>query len=66
MISIWSVMTGDKNTLPGGTIGNSSINGAGHVVDKDIPDDVIAAGNSCKAIRKLTEDDKKKYPVFDE
>jgi acetyltransferase-like isoleucine patch superfamily enzyme len=35
-------------------------------VDKDIPDDVIAAGNSCKAIRKLTEDDKKKYPVFNE
>ncbi|MEE4570386.1 hypothetical protein ACXHJ2_11385 [Paenibacillus sp. ALE3] len=28
---------------------------------KDIPSGVIAAGNPCKVIRKITEDDKHKY-----
>lgn len=27
---------------------------------------VIAAGNPCKVIRKITEADKKKYPIFEE
>jgi maltose O-acetyltransferase len=38
---------------PGVTIGNRSIIGAGSVVTKDIPDDVLAAGNPCKVIRSL-------------
>ena len=54
------------SVLPGVTIGNSSIIGAGSVVNKDIPEGVIAAGNPCKVIRKITEEDKKKYPVFDD
>lgn len=54
------------SVLPGVTIGSSSIIGAGSVVNKDIPEGVIAAGNPCKVIRKITEEDKKKYPVFDE
>ena len=52
------------SVLPGVTIGSSSIIGAGSVVNKDIPEGVIAAGNPCKVIRKITEEDKKKYPVF--
>ena len=52
--------------LPGVTIGSNTIIGAGSVVNKNIPEGVIAAGNPCKVIREITEADKKKYPVFDE
>lgn len=34
--------------------------GAGSVVVKDVPDWSIAAGNPCRVIRKITDDDKKK------
>lgn len=47
--------------LPGVTIGDEVVIGAGSVVNKDIPSGVIAAGNPCKVIRKITEKDKKKY-----
>jgi galactoside O-acetyltransferase len=47
--------------LPGVTVGDNVVIGAGSVVNKDIPSGVIAAGNPCKVIRKITEDDKKKY-----
>ncbi len=48
--------------LPGVTIGDDSVIGAGSVVTKDIPSGVIAFGNPCKVIRKITEEDKNKYP----
>ena len=54
------------SVLPGVTIGSNTIIGAGSVVNKDIPDGVIACGNPCRVIRKITEADKKKYPVFEE
>lgn len=54
------------SVLPGVTIGSNTIIGAGSVVNKNIPDGVIAAGNPCKVIRKITEADKQKYPVFEE
>lgn len=38
---------------PGVTIGDRTVIGAGSVVTKDIPSDVIAAGNPCKVIRTL-------------
>ena len=38
---------------PGVSIGHRSVIGAGSVVTKDIPADVIAAGNPCKVIRHL-------------
>lgn len=41
--------------LKGVTIGKGSLIGAGSVVTKDIPARVIAAGNPCKVIRKITE-----------
>lgn len=47
--------------LPNVTIGSGSVIGAGSVVNKDIPRGVIAVGNPCRVVRKLTEEDKKKY-----
>ncbi len=47
--------------LPGVTIGDNAVIGAGSVVNKDIPANVIAAGNPCKVIRAITEEDKQKY-----
>ena len=38
--------------LPGVTVGNNVVIGAGSVVNKDIPDNVIAAGNPCRVIKK--------------
>ena len=46
--------------LPGVTIGENSVIGAGSVVNKDVPEGVIAAGNPCRVIRKITEADKEK------
>ena len=46
---------------PGVTIGDNSVIGAGSVVTKDIPSDVVAAGNPCRVIRAITERDKTYY-----
>lgn len=43
---------------PDTIIGHNSIIGAGSVVVDDIPDGVIAAGNPCKVIRKITRADR--------
>ena len=48
----------DVKVLAGATIGDGSIIGAGSVVTKSIPAGVIAAGNPCKVIRKINEDDR--------
>ena len=42
----------------GVTIGEGSVIGAGSVVTKDIPPMVVAAGNPCRVIREVREDDK--------
>jgi acetyltransferase-like isoleucine patch superfamily enzyme len=46
---------------PGITIGNNTVIGSGSVVTKDIPSDVVAAGNPCRVIRSITVKDKKYY-----
>ena len=46
---------------PGVTIGSNVVIGSGSVVTKDIPDNVVAAGNPCRVLRKITEDDKIKW-----
>lgn len=43
--------------LPGVNIGDNSVIGAGSVVTKDIPANVIAVGNPCKVLRKIDEND---------
>lgn len=52
---------GDVKVLQGVTIDDNTIIGAGSIVTKDIPDNVIAVGNPCKVIRKITEEDKTDY-----
>ena len=47
--------------LPGITIGEYAVIGAGSVVTKDIPAYTIAAGNPCRVIRKITEADRNKH-----
>lgn len=49
---------GGVTVLPGVTIGDNVVIGAGSVVVKDIPSSVVAVGNPCKPIRKITEADK--------
>lgn len=57
--NVW--IGGNTCILPGVTIGNNVVIGAGSVVTKDIPDNVIAAGNPCKIIREITEKDRDFY-----
>lgn len=47
--------------LPGITIGDNVIIGAGSVVTKDIPSNVVAVGNPCKVLREVSEHDKEYY-----
>ena len=42
---------------PGVTIGSRTVIGAGSVVTKDIPENVFAAGNPCRIIREISEND---------
>ena len=47
--------------MPGVSIGDHSVIGAGSVVTKDIPSDVIAVGNPCRVMREINEHDRKYY-----
>lgn len=47
--------------LPGVTIGENSVIGAGSVVTKDIPENVVAFGSPCKVYREINEHDKEYY-----
>ncbi|MGE4385007.1 MAG: sugar O-acetyltransferase [Endomicrobiaceae bacterium] len=49
--NVW--VGGNAVICPGVSIGNGSIVGAGSVVTKDVPANVIAAGNPAKIIKKL-------------
>ncbi len=47
--------------LPGITIGDNSVIGAGSIVTKDIPKNVVAVGNPCRVLRPISERDKEYY-----
>ena len=47
--------------LPGVTIGENSVIGAGSVVTKDIPANVVAVGNPCRVLREIGQHDKEFY-----
>jgi galactoside O-acetyltransferase len=47
--------------LPGITIGDNVVVGAGSVVTKDLPDNVVAVGNPARILRKVDERDKIYY-----
>lgn len=53
--NVW--IGGGVSILGGVTIGKNSIIGAGSVVTRDIPANVIAVGNPCRVLRELTEED---------
>lgn len=57
--NVW--LGGDVKVLAGITIGDNAIIGAGSIVTKDIPPDVIAVGNPCRVIRAITPADKTDY-----
>lgn len=57
--NVW--IGGNVVILPGVIIGDNVVIGAGSVVTKDIPDNMIAAGNPCRVIREITDADRKFY-----
>lgn len=54
--NVW--IGGDVTILPGASIGNNSVIGAKSLVTKDITANVVAFGNPCRVIRKISEKDK--------
>lgn len=46
--------------MPGVTIGSNVVIGGGSVVVSDIPDDSVAAGNPCRVLRAITQEDGKR------
>lgn len=56
---------GHTAVVPGVTIGNNVVIGAGSVVVHDIPDNVVAFGNPCRVFRSITEEDKKTWHKSD-
>lgn len=47
--------------LPGVTIGDNVVVGAGSVVTKDLPDNVVAVGTPCRVLREVNEHDREYY-----
>ncbi|MBO5944048.1 MAG: sugar O-acetyltransferase [Clostridia bacterium] len=47
--------------LPGVTIGDNTVIGAGSIVTKDIPANVVAVGNPCRVLREINEHDREYY-----
>ena len=57
--NVW--IGGNAVILPGVVIGDNVVIGAGSVVTKDIPSNMLAAGNPCRVIREITDEDRKFY-----
>jgi maltose O-acetyltransferase len=57
--NVW--LGGNVVVNPGVYIGNNAVIGSGSIVTRDVPDNVLAAGNPCRGIREITEDDRKYY-----
>ncbi len=51
--------------LAGVTIGDNTVIGSGSVVTRDIPSGVVAVGVPCRVVRKISDEDKHRYPMFD-
>ena len=47
--------------MPGVTIGDNTVIGAGSVVTKDIPANVVAVGNPCRVLREVSDRDREFY-----
>lgn len=57
--NVW--LGGDVKILGGVSIGDNTIIGAGSIVTKSIPSNVIAVGNPCRVVREITDKDKTDY-----
>ncbi len=49
--NVW--IGGNVVVLPGVTIGDNCVIGAGSIVTKDIPENTVAVGNPCKVIKNI-------------
>lgn len=49
--NVW--ICGNVTVLPGVKIGDNSVIGAGSVVSKDMPSNILAFGIPCRVIKKL-------------
>ena len=47
--------------LPGVTIGDNTVVGAGSVVTKDLPANVVAVGSPCRVLRAIVPNDRRVY-----
>ena len=47
--------------MPGVTIGDNAVIGAGSIVTKDIPANVVAVGNPCRVLREIGGKDRQFY-----
>lgn len=54
--NVW--VGGNTVINPGVTIGDNVVIGSGSVVTRDIPSNVVAAGNPCRVLREITDEDK--------
>ncbi|MCR5347487.1 MAG: sugar O-acetyltransferase [Fretibacterium sp.] len=57
--NVW--IGGNTVVCPGVHIGDNTVIGAGSVVTKDVPDWTVSAGNPCRVIREITEEDRWVY-----
>ena len=55
-----------STVLAGVQIGDNTVIGAGSVVTKSIPGNVVAVGVPCRVLRKITDEDKTRYPTYNE
>ena len=64
--NVW--IGGNVVITPGVNIGEDVVSGSGSVVTHDIPANVVVAGNPCRVIREIKDEDEKYYykdRVFD-
>lgn len=52
--------------LPGVHIGKNAVIGAGSVVTRDIPENVLAVGNTCHVLREIGERDREYYSRWED
>lgn len=57
--NVW--IGGGSVILPGVTIGDNTVIGAGSIVTHDIPANVVAYGSPCRVARPITEEDDRVY-----
>lgn len=55
--NVW--LGGNVIVLPGIKIGDNTVIGAGSVVTKDIPSNVVAVGNPCRVIKKILKEQRR-------